>query len=517
MPTCCTVDDPLPDSTEVSHQLLEKLLPGREDAKLSAWLKVLLDEEFRTVGDLRALTPDAWNSIALPLAVKARLQSACTATKDTAPSALPSVAPSDPLAPSLAAVVRPAQQVDMIVLDVSGSMKSRSAMDELKTREDVSKIVFHVMVEHILALEMDHVLGLIAFGEAVTAFDITRDYEKFHLELGRLDANQNRTKLFDAILAAGQCLETFVAGAKEPVARGAPLRIFALTDGEDNASSNTAWAVTQWLQDHHIVLDVFPMASRLPVLQAMATATGGICVDVANEEQGMKLFESEPLLHCASRDPPAKKPLRVSCEADLNSLSGSSAAPMREVVSQKCHTVAPTHALTNEQAQHAASSGGSSVKRIVNEYSKLEGGGANGPWAFVSDDVHQWTCVIKGPPNSPYEGGFWAISVLFPQDYPFHPPRVRFVTPVYHCNIDSHGNICLDILKDNWSPALTIGKVLLSLTSLLSDPNPNDPLDVFKAQLYRTDRSRYDSECRAMVSTRTPHTIEEVRAEYHLQ
>ena len=223
-------------------------------------------------------------------------------------------------------------------------------MDELKTREDVSKIVFHVMVEHILALEMDHVLGLIAFGEAVTAFDITRDYEKFHLELGRLDANQNRTKLFDAILAAGQCLETFVAGAKAPVAQGAPLRIFALTDGEDDASSNTAWAVTQWLQDHHVVLDVFPMASRLPVLQAMATATGGICVDVANEEQGMKLFESEPLLHCASRNPPAKKPVRVSCEADLNSLSGSSAAPMREVVSQKCHTVAPTHALTHEQA-----------------------------------------------------------------------------------------------------------------------------------------------------------------------
>ena len=79
VPTCCTVDDPLPDTTEVSHQLLEKLLPATDDAKLTAWLNVLLYEEFRTVGDLRALTPDAWNSIALPLAVKARLQGACTA------------------------------------------------------------------------------------------------------------------------------------------------------------------------------------------------------------------------------------------------------------------------------------------------------------------------------------------------------------------------------------------------------------------------------------------------------
>ena len=79
VPTCCTVDDPLPDSTEVSHQLLEKLFPCTDDAKLTAWLNVLLYEEFRTVGDLRALTPDAWNSVALPLAVKARLQGACTA------------------------------------------------------------------------------------------------------------------------------------------------------------------------------------------------------------------------------------------------------------------------------------------------------------------------------------------------------------------------------------------------------------------------------------------------------
>jgi ubiquitin-conjugating enzyme E2 E len=74
--------------------------------------------------------------------------------------------------------------------------------------------------------------------------------------------------------------------------------------------------------------------------------------------------------------------------------------------------------------------------------------------------------------DSPYKDGVFFLDIQFPTDYPFKPPKVTFRTRIYHCNVNSSGQICLDILKEQWSPALTISKVLLSICSLLTDANP---------------------------------------------
>ena len=103
------------------------------------------------------------------------------------------------------------------------------------------------------------------------------------------------------------------------------------------------------------------------------------------------------------------------------------------------------------------------------------------------------TGKIKGPSGTSYEGGVFEVDIQLPNQYPFEPPKMKFITKVYHPNISSQtGAICLDILKDNWSPALTIKTALLSLQALLCSPEPNDPQDAEVAKMYKEDRKQFE-------------------------
>lgn len=108
------------------------------------------------------------------------------------------------------------------------------------------------------------------------------------------------------------------------------------------------------------------------------------------------------------------------------------------------------------------------------------------------DNLYEWLSTIFGPAGSCYENGIFYLEIHFSSDYPFKPPKVTFKTRIYHCNVNSQGGICLDILKDNWSPALTISKVLLSICSLLNDCNPHDPLVGSIANQYLKNRDEHD-------------------------
>ena len=119
----------------------------------------------------------------------------------------------------------------------------------------------------------------------------------------------------------------------------------------------------------------------------------------------------------------------------------------------------------------------------------------------VGDDLFHWQATIMGPADSPYAGAVFFVLIHFPPDYPFKPPKVNFQTKVYHPNVNSHGSICLDILKDQWSPALTIKTALLSIQALLSSPEPNDPQDAVVASQYLKDRPLFDSTARDWTAT----------------
>ena len=97
-----------------------------------------------------------------------------------------------------------------------------------------------------------------------------------------------------------------------------------------------------------------------------------------------------------------------------------------------------------------------------------------------------------GPEDSPYQGGIFFLNIHFPTNYPFKPPKCTFTTRIYHPNINSSGSIYLDILKDQWNPTLNIGNVLSSISSLLMNPNLDDPILPEIANIYKTDKKKYE-------------------------
>lgn len=111
---------------------------------------------------------------------------------------------------------------------------------------------------------------------------------------------------------------------------------------------------------------------------------------------------------------------------------------------------------------------------------------------LINEELTHWKATITGSNNSPFEGGIFTLDITFPLEYPFKPPIIKFCNKIYHPNINDSGAICLDILKDQWSPALSIFKVILSISSLIVDPNPNDPLSPDVANIYKTNREYYN-------------------------
>ncbi|KAJ6555011.1 ubiquitin-conjugating enzyme/RWD-like protein [Mycena vulgaris] len=100
---------------------------------------------------------------------------------------------------------------------------------------------------------------------------------------------------------------------------------------------------------------------------------------------------------------------------------------------------------------------------------------------------------FPGPEDTPYQGGHFEVDIVIPESYPFQPVKMKFITKVYHPNVSSaSGAICLDILKDAWSPVLTLKSTLISLQSLLCSPEPNDPQDAEVAKHYTTSKHSFE-------------------------
>ena len=140
--------------------------------------------------------------------------------------------------------------------------------------------------------------------------------------------------------------------------------------------------------------------------------------------------------------------------------------------------------------------------RVMKEYNDLIKDKKNSAVLvkMVGDDIHHWKGRIKGPIDTCYQGGIFDIDIIIPPDYPFKPPKMKFDTKIWHPNISSvTGAICLDILKNEWTPALTIRTALLSLQALMCSPVPDDPQDAVVAKQYMSDINLFNETAKKWV------------------
>lgn len=140
--------------------------------------------------------------------------------------------------------------------------------------------------------------------------------------------------------------------------------------------------------------------------------------------------------------------------------------------------------------------------RIIKEYEDLKKNEKENTvvvW-MVDGNIRHWKGKIKGPQDTCYQGGVFVIDIVIPDDYPFKPPKMKFDTKIWHPNISSvTGAICLDILKNEWTPALTIRTALISLQALMCSPVPEDPQDAQVASQYMSDIKAFNATAKQWV------------------
>ena len=135
-------------------------------------------------------------------------------------------------------------------------------------------------------------------------------------------------------------------------------------------------------------------------------------------------------------------------------------------------------------------------RRLLKDLKKLESESSSGQNAGITatpdeDSLYRWRAVIFGPDDTEWEGGVFRLILEFTEDYPNKPPKVKFLTKMFHPNIYNDGSICLDILQNMWSPVYDISSILTSVQSLLCDPNTKSPANNEAAELFQKNYKEY--------------------------
>lgn len=395
------------------------------------------------------------------------------------------------------------QECIAVCIDRSGSMGSpfseitlnvvRGAVAE-RTRMEAVKAMFYAFRDRVESVGCGtHHLGLVQFDDRVERLlDLNPHLHLFETIVDDVE-KRGRTAIYSAILEAASMLEPHFS-EDSPI----DLRVLVLTDGVSNAGAPPEEALAAVNRIGAVVDAIIVGSSPDSNLRRIVSATGGECYQIGDLGEGFELLEAEGVVSLeARRGGLAKPPFQERqviefAQASEKTMTRGAAvkrapAPQKDCVSRKVVDASSMNDLG--AAMGAASSAW--AKRVLKELKQVVSGEAAvwlhsraGVHVFPSPDaLNFWRALIEGPEESPFEGGVFALTVVIPDTYPLQPPSIVLETPIYHCNVSDSGKLCLDILKEQWSPALTIPKCLEAVRQMMKKPDPDNSLRQWIAEL----------------------------------
>ncbi|XP_020490869.2 uncharacterized protein [Labrus bergylta] len=385
----------------------------------------------------------------------------------------------------------------LVLIDTSSSMG-----EECYERAEIQKIhavkeLFDNFATRTMAYDFHHIIGLVEFNSVVKTLNtFTENLEKFKEHIRKIEAS-GCTLLYDALSHGASELEK--VKARFPDCR---LRIICLTDGNDVGSSKKPVPVTVEMLKSDIVVDSILLGKVTNyMLHGISNATGGCCFKPQSTKDGLKLFEIETVLSLELRK--LKKKLHPSSitESSLSSIfltHGYDESPETLLPSQINSKVTVTESALKKRIKETKQGWVlEKDKRILEELKSLHCDPHPFFKVFPSEsDFTFWKILMQGPPDTPYEKGVFELYCQFGPDYPVKPPLVRFVTKVYHCNVNSVGRICHNIFDRNYNAHITMREILEAVYGLLIVPEPEDPLDSILAEEFMTSHAEYEREAK---------------------
>jgi len=315
--------------------------------------------------------------------------------------------------------------------------------------------------------------------------DVTSRLDRFESIVDDME-KRGQTAIYSAILEAVNMLgRHFTADCQKD------LRILVLTDGQNNTGAQPTEALEAANQIGAVVDAIIVGNSPDANLRKIVSATGGECYQINNLGEGFELLEAEGVVSLLARrggdeKPPFKK--REPCDFGSiceKTMTNGAAVTRAPVLAADLATKAVVDvASINQNSVSATAMSSASSKRLLMELQKVASG-SSGVWMHSGEGVHIfpapdnlqfWRVLIEGPTDSPFEGGVFALNVVIPDNYPFHAPRITFETPIYHCNVNDSGKICLNILQEHWNPQLSVPKCLEAIRTLMKNPDTDNAL-----------------------------------------